>query len=106
FEDAPGVVLHRYGKDDPTPEDLVKGSGMHVGTGQEALLRIGTGLYFISSRWPDAPRALLEVATKNPAAGVDECEIKGNCAFDFTSSFGRTGPVAVSLPEGYGHTDL
>ncbi|MBN4050344.1 hypothetical protein JYT28_01160, partial [Desulfobulbus sp. AH-315-M07] len=56
-------------------------------------------------RWPDAPKHLVEVAQDNPAEGVDPCQIIGNCTFDFTSSFGRTGPVGMTLPPGYAHAD-
>jgi hypothetical protein len=47
-----------------------------------------------------------ESGADKPAEGISQCEIAGNCTFDFTSSFGRTGPVGVSLPPGYGHADL
>ncbi|MEM1029155.1 MAG: hypothetical protein AAGN82_02345 [Myxococcota bacterium] len=106
YDDMAPVVLHRYGSDDPTDDDVAAGSGMHAGTAEEVLGRLAQGLYFIGSRWKRAPRALVEASTANPADDADPCEILGNCFFDFTSSFGRTGPVAVSIPPGYAHADL
>jgi len=106
FGDMPPVVLHRYGSDDPTPDDIESGSGQHAGTANEAASRLLNGLYFIGSRWKNAPRSLVESSSTKPADDADECEVRGNCFFDFTSSFGRTGPVAVSIPPGYAHADL
>src|SRR5260221_9274987 len=41
------------------------------------------------------------------AANIDpSCESNGNCNFTFTSSDGRTGPVAISLPTGHAQKDL
>jgi hypothetical protein len=42
-------------------------------------------------------------SAEEPAPDAEECEIIGNCTFEFTSSFGRTGPVGVTLPPGYAH---
>jgi hypothetical protein len=74
-----------------------------VGTIPELAKRIQSALYFIDSRWPDAPRALVEASQEDPAEGADSCEVAGTCTFDFTASDGRTGPVGVNLPPGYGH---
>ena len=41
----------------------------------------------------------------DPHPEADYCEVVGNCEFDFTDSRGRTGPVAVSLPPGYAHSE-
>jgi len=106
FGDMPPVVLHRYGSDDPTTEDIDTGSGQHAGTANEVAGRLLNGLYFIGSRWKKAPRALVASSSDKPADDAEACEVKGNCFFDFTSSFGRTGPVAVSIPPGYAHADL
>lgn len=106
YEDLQGIVLQRYGKIDPGPQDIEDGSGQHVGTASEIAARLQTALYFIGSRWPE-PELRQRVLESNdaPAEGVDECEVTGSCEFEFTSSFGRKGPVAVSLPPGYGHKD-
>jgi hypothetical protein len=106
WDDMQDVVMMRYGVEEPTAEDIELGSGMHVGTVNEITMRLQTALYFAASRWPDAPRTQVEAAVENPAEGVDECEIGGSCEFEFTSSFGRKGPVAVTLPPGYAHAEL
>jgi len=105
YEDLQGVINIRYGKDDPNAQDVETGSGQHVGTATEITRRMQAALYFMGSRWPDGHRKLVEVSPDKPAEGVPACEVTGNCTFSFTSSFGRTGPVAVSLPPGYGHAD-
>ena len=106
WDDLQGVVMQRYGIEDPNADQLEFGTGMHVGTISEITRRLQSALYFIGSRWRDAPHAQTETAQDKPAEGVDDCEIDGNCTFDFTSSFGRRGPVGVSFPPGYGHADL
>jgi len=105
WQDLQGIVLLRYGLDDPAANDLKAGTGMHVGTIDEIVRRLLISFYFMASRWPDAPRSQVEVAQDKPAEGIDDCEITGSCTFDFTSSFGRAGPVAMTLPSGYGHAD-
>ncbi|MCC6528014.1 MAG: hypothetical protein IT373_35535 [Polyangiaceae bacterium] len=107
WSDMPGVVMQRYGKDDPTAKEIEDGAGQHVGTVPEIASRLQSALYFIGSRWPDAPRARFSPSAENPAPGAPDCAVSpGNCLFDFTSSDGRTGPVVVSLPPGYAHKDL
>ncbi|MCA9620611.1 MAG: hypothetical protein KC731_16425, partial [Myxococcales bacterium] len=105
WEDLQGAINLRYGNPDLTTYDIENGSGQHVGTVPELAKRLQSALYFIDSRWPDAPRALVEPSTENPAPDVPQCEITGNCLFEFTSSDGRTGPVGVTLPPGYGHAE-
>jgi hypothetical protein len=102
YEDLQGVVMQRYGKVDPTPEDIEKGSGQHVGTGVEIASRLQSALYFIGSRWNEPElRTLVEESADDQAPAADECQVVGNCEFEFTSKAGRTGPVAISLPPGY-----
>ena len=101
--DVPGGVLLRYGKVDPTQTDIDNGSGQHVGTVDEIARRLQSALYYIGSRWPDAPRTFDDDAAFDPIPGADPCEIDGTCDFSFTDSRGRTGPVSISLPTGYGH---
>jgi hypothetical protein len=105
WDDLPGVMMQRYGSEEPTALDLEHGSGMHVGTLAEITKRLQSALYFIGSRWPDAPKALVGVTADKPVDGISQCEFEGNCKFDFTSSFGRTGPVGINLPPGYFHAD-
>jgi hypothetical protein len=103
YEDMPGVVMQRYGKNEPTPQDIENGSGQHVGTANEIAKRLQSALFFIGSRWPSASRSLVEPSQDAPAEGAPDCQVTGTCFFDFTSSFGRTGPVAISFPPGYAH---
>lgn len=108
YEDLQGVVFQRYGKSDPTPEDIEDGSGQHVGTALEIAGRVQGALYFIGSRWQETELRTLvaESADKpDPSLPEDHCSITGNCSLEFTSSAGRTGPVAISLPPGYAHAD-
>ncbi len=107
FDDLQGIVFQRYGKIDPNQNDIDKGSGQHVGTANEILGRLQSAFYFIGSRWkePELRRQHYSSADK-PAEGAPECTIIGNCTFNFTSSFGRTGPVGITLPPGYANADL
>ena len=80
-----------------------------VGTVNELLRRLQTALYFIDSRWPDAHRAWVKKSSDADVTPITDdpshpqyCETQGNCTFDFTASDGRTGPVGVTLPPGYG----
>lgn len=103
WNDVPGGVMLRYGKIDPSAQDINTGSGQHVGTADEVTRRLQAALYYIGSRWPDAPRSLDEASALDPNPDLDNCEINGSCDFQFTDSRGRTGPVSVNLPPGYGH---
>ncbi len=100
---VPSGVLYRYGKIDPQQQDIDSGSGQHVGTPDEIARRLQSALYFIGSRWPDAPRTFDESSNIDSNPEADDCEINGGCDFTFTDSLGRTGPVAVNLPPGYAH---
>lgn len=106
YDEMPGAVFMRYGHDEPSAKQVEDGSGQHVGTANEVTARLQSALYFIGSRWPDAPRALSPSSSDDPVEGVDPCQIIGNCNFNFAASDGRTGPVAISLPPGYAHKDL
>jgi hypothetical protein len=101
FSELPSSVMLRYGAIDPTVKELDGGSGQHVGTADEVTTRLQTALYYIGSRWPDAPHTLVEKSNENPAEGAPTCEIKGTCNYFFTDSRGRKGPVTVNLPPGY-----
>ncbi len=106
YEDLQGIVLQRYGKLDPTQDDIDKGSGQHVGTANELVNRLQSAFFFIGSRWPEPElRAQVAKSADNPAPNASQCEIIGNCTIEFTSSFGRTGPVGITLPPGYAHAD-
>jgi hypothetical protein len=102
--DLPNVVFYRYGQTEPGADGTISPeSGKHVGTAVEIEARLRSALYFIGSRWPDAPRYLTPRASDAPAPGALDCEVTGNCSFEFKSSDGRRGPVTVSLPPGYAH---
>ena len=106
WDDMPGVVMNRYGEIDPSNQDINDGSGQHVGTADEVARRLESALYFIGSRWPDAPYTRNLTSSDDPVETSPQCEQLGNCAIDFTSSDGRTGPVQITLPPGYAHKDL
>ncbi|MFO0567331.1 MAG: hypothetical protein U0263_16860 [Polyangiaceae bacterium] len=106
FASMPGGVLLRYGKIDPSQKDIDLGSGQHVGTVDEIARRLQAALYFIGSRWPDAPRTNDEASNVDPVEGATACEVNGACDWEFTDSRGRKGPVSVNLPPGYSHKDL
>lgn len=104
YQDLQGIVFQRYGATEPTATDFESGSGQHVGTVYEIASRLQTALYFIGSRWPEPElRQYVEDSNADPDPAAPECEVNGNCEFDFESSFGRKGPVGVTLPPGYAH---
>ena len=61
----------------------------------EIAKRLESALYFIGSRWPDAPHTYNEAAAFDPVEGVDPCVTGGNCTIEFTSKAGRKGPVGI-----------
>jgi hypothetical protein len=103
WDDLQGVAFQRYGKDEPTEADVESGSGQHVGTPGEITTRLQWAIYFIGSRWRDAPHAQHASSSEKLVDGACSDD---TCVFDFTASDGRTGPVVVSLPPGYYHGDL
>lgn len=104
YQDLQGIVLQRYGATEPTAADFESGSGQHVGTVFEIASRLQTALYFIGSRWPEPElRQYVEDSNADPDPNAPECEVGGNCQFEFESSFGRKGPVGITLPPGYAH---
>lgn len=102
WEDLPGIVFQRYGKNEPNAVDIENGSGQHVGTALEIAARLQSALYFIGSRWDD-PMLMTQVeeSAADPDPSASQCEIEGNCTFEFESTFGRSGVVTVTLPPGY-----
>jgi hypothetical protein len=103
WEDLPGAMMVRYGPVDPTVQDLLSGSGQHVGTGNEVTARLRSAIYFSGKHWPDAPRTFVEESNQDTAEGAPQCEIIGTCDFQFTDTRGRKGPVTVNVPPGYAH---
>jgi hypothetical protein len=108
WADIADMPALRYGKVDATPQDIQRGDGQHVGSGDQILHRIQTAFFFVSKGWPDADRTRSEETGENPeTATINElgtdCEINGGrCEKMFTGpKTGRTGPIVVSLPPGY-----
>jgi len=102
FADLPGVVMQRYGEIDPSANDVIDGSGQHVGTASEILDRLESALYFIGSRWADRTELFLRVDTTAPQ--IPNCT-EGSATITFPAGplgpSQRRGPVGVSLPPGY-----
>ncbi len=101
----------RYGNVDATKTQIESGDGQHVGTGAQILYRLEAAFYFVAHQWPDADRLLTEPDVDNPETatknelGID-CELKGRCEKIFTGpKTNRTGPIAITLPPGYGNED-
>ena len=103
WQDVAGGVFYRYGAIDPTDKDINNGNGQHVGPADQIVGRLQAALYYIGSRWPDAPRTLDDSASLDPDEDLEPCVINGACDFEFTDSRGRTGPVSVTFPPGYGN---
>jgi hypothetical protein len=105
--DDPGV---RYGTVDATPAMIAAGDGQHVGTPAQLLDRITATLFFAAQHWPDADRTLTELTSADPETTTKNvlgtaCEISpaGQCITNFTGPVtGRTGPIIIQLPPGYG----
>ncbi len=103
WDDVPGGVFYRYGAIDPTDKEVQKGNGQHVGPADQIVGRLQAALYYIGSRWPDAPKTLDDASSTDPNPDLENCVINGACDFTFEDSRGRSGPVSVSFPPGYGH---
>ena len=107
WSDLPSVVYHRYGQTEPASDGTLNPeSGKHVGTPVELEGRLRSAIYFIGSRWPTGPRFLGPRSSDAPAVGALDCEVLGNCTFEFKATDGRRGPVTVSLPPGYAHESM
>lgn len=109
WADMPRVVGVRYGDVDASAQKIAGGDGQHVGSGGQILARLGAAFAFVGHGWPDADRGQTEASSARPAQtttgplGLD-CEVSGSCTTDFTGpKSGRTAPVTVILPPGYGH---
>ena len=96
----PGDVMLRYGKADPSAQDIRDGDGQHVGTVPQVLNRVLAALYWAQARWPGGDRTLQLNSTREDNAG--RCQNGSSCTFDFRSDrANRTGPVSIYLPPGY-----
>jgi hypothetical protein len=115
----------RYGTVDATPEQILEGDGMHVGTGAQILYRIEGAFYYVAHQWPDADRSLTNPTKANPEtssqnvlcppesfapdAGANACcelSVTNECGGLFTGpKSGRTGPFFLTLPPGYANAD-
>ncbi len=106
--DMPNV---RYGSVDATPQQILQGDGMHVGTAAQLLNRLLFGFYYVAARWPDADRTRTSLSIDQPAPSTinelgTKCELLGRCEKIFTGpKTKRTGPIAVTLPPGYSHEE-
>ncbi len=89
----------RYGNPDATVADKMAGDGGHVGTGAQIFNRLIGSLAWISARWPGGDRR--RVVDQICASTTPGCAHANEISMDFTSSTGRSGPVAVVLPPGY-----
>ncbi len=113
WADLVGAPSLRYGNVDASPQDILNGDGMHVGTGAQILYRIEAAFYFVAQQWPDADRLLTNPSKDNPETTTSnelgtQCEILGHCETTFTGSAAtnnRTGPIAITLPPGYALED-
>ncbi|MEO8875176.1 MAG: hypothetical protein ABI461_06305, partial [Polyangiaceae bacterium] len=108
WNDIVAMPSVRYGNIDASTKDILLGDGQHVGTAPQLLDRLQTAFFYVGKTWSDADRKQSELPGVNPETstknelGVD-CEIKGTCEKIFTGPVTkRTGPIAVTLPPGYG----
>jgi len=109
WADLAGAPSLRYGNVDASPQDILNGDGMHVGTGAQILYRIEAAFYYVAQQWPDADRLLTNPSKDNPETTTSNelgtsCEMLGHCETNFTGSAAtnnRTGPIAITLPPGY-----
>ncbi len=112
WNDVANSASLRYGTVDATPTQISQGDGQHVGTGAQILYRLEAAFYYVAHQWPDADRLLTNTSgdptdgseTTTPNVLGTACEILGHCETTFTGpKSGRTGPIAVTLPPGYGN---
>jgi hypothetical protein len=109
WADLPRAGGVRYGDVDATPAMIAEGDGQHVGTGAQILARLNAAYHCIGEGWPDADRVVTEASSARSAdtttgpLGIT-CEVAGSCVTTFTGpKSGRSAPVTVVLPPGYGH---
>lgn len=94
-------AMIRYGNPDEEPRFIRAGDGGHVGTVQQLIDRLRSGLKVMDARWPDGDRRR-EVEDRVCAEGDrDICGYVNTFVMEFTATTGRTGPVSVVLPPGY-----
>jgi hypothetical protein len=107
WADMPASPMVWYGNVDATPDVIMSGDGMHVGTAAQVLSRIQTAFFYVAQRWPDADRLLTEATVSNPETITmnelgSTCEIAGRCEKIFVGpTTKRAGPIAITLPPGY-----
>jgi len=91
----------RYGNPDEEPRFIRAGDGGHVGTVQQLVDRLRSGLAMMSAGWPDGDHSR-EVQDRVCAEGDREvCGYVNSFVSEFTASTGRSGPISVVLPPGY-----
>lgn len=108
WADVPASPMMWYGDVDANKDAILAGDGMHVGTAAQVLSRIQNAFFYVAQRWPDADRLLTEATVSNPESTTmnemgTACELVGRCEKIFTGpKTKRTGPIAITLPPGYG----
>lgn len=103
WADVAAMPSVRYGDLDATKEMIAQGDGQHVGTATQLLFRLQTAFFYVGKAWPDADRLLTEETRERPHPEATECQILGKCQEMFVGpKTGRKGPIAISLPPGYG----
>lgn len=108
WNDIADMPVVRYGDVDASPSAILLGDGQHVGTAAQLLDRLQTAFFYVGKTWSDADRRQTNLTSANPETSTKNelgptCEINGVCEKIFTGpKTGRTGPIAVTLPPGYG----
>lgn len=101
WEEVGRHAMVRYGSPDEDERFIVTGDGGHVGTTQQLIDRLRSGLMVMNARWPDGDRERITEERVCTEAARDVCGYVNHFVFDFTASTGRTGPVSMVLPPGY-----
>lgn len=91
---VPRDVEVLYGKDNPTPDDILEGEGDHVGTPGEAVNRFNTMFNWAAATWPHLERPA------TPFGGATASERQRVESFD-SAALGAKWEYALALPPGY-----
>jgi hypothetical protein len=99
YEEIGRYTMVRYGHPDTEERFIRVGDGGHVGTTQQLVDRLNSGLAMMSARWPDGDRG--RVSDRICTETTPNCDYVNSIVTDFTASTGRTGPTSIVLPPGY-----